>query len=210
MAIKDQCGRCSNYNGSTCRLYKSYPTFNQTSCESYNRNGINLDKGNPARPANPSHPTFTPRPTPSSQGNSNSNNYGSGNNNGSNAPNGRQGAPYQEPFFDSLFSFSGRSRRTRYWITGFFCSGIMFVLVFLAALLTGGDQGGMAFAYLLGIIPCCAISYANGAKRLHDLGHSGWLQLLLFIPIINLGLAIYMCFFEGQRFDNQYGPSPYQ
>lgn len=219
MAIQDQCNRCSNYTGSSCRLYNSYPSFNQTSCEGYNRNSINLDKGNSARPAGPSQPISTPRPTPPSQGNSYSsyggsnyggnNNYSGGNNNGGSATNGRQGTFSQESFFDSLLSFSGRSRRSRYWLTSFFCSGIVFAFMIMGAILTGGDEGGVAFGYILGAIPCLGISIANGTKRLHDLGHNGWLQLLLLIPMINVGMGIYMAFFEGQRFDNQYGPSPY-
>lgn len=85
----------------------------------------------------------------------------------------------------------------------------MIVLVLFGAILTGGDEGGIVFGYVLGIIPCMTILFANATKRLHDLGHSGWLQLLVYIPLINFGLVIYLAFFEGQRFDNKYGPSPY-
>ena len=143
-----------------------------------------------------------------SGGVSSTGNNSNGVTNGGGNNTGRSYTP-QESFFDSLFSFSGRSRRSRYWITSFFCSAIMIVLVFLGALLTGGDEGGAAFGYILGIIPCMAISIANGTKRLHDLGHSGWFQLLLFIPIVNIGISVYMAFFEGERHDNQYGSSPY-
>jgi len=117
--------------------------------------------------------------------------------------------PQPPGFFDSLFSFSGRSRRTRYWVTSFFCSGLLLLFVFLGAILTGGSEDGATFGFILGIIPSFAISLANGTKRLHDLGHSGWMQLLLFIPIVNIGVVIWMAFFEGEYHDNQYGISPY-
>ena len=214
MAIIDQCARCSHYSGTVCNLNNSYPSFDQTSCGSYYHSGIDLSKRT-SRPASqptssPSPtPTPSPRPTPSPYDNSNNNRGGGNNSYVGNPSNDGQGLVGQMSFWDSLLSFSGRSRRTRYWLTSFFCSGIMFVLVFLGAILTGGEEGGAAFGYILGIIPCMAISFANGAKRLHDLGHNGWMQLLLFIPIINIGIGIYMAFFEGQRFDNQYGPSPY-
>lgn len=210
MAIKDQCSRCSYYSGSICKFNNSYPSFDQTSCGGYKRSGIELGKETTNSPAHPNQTTPSPTPSPHTGSNNGNNYYGNGNNNYAGNPyNGGRGVANQEPFFDSLISFSGRSRRTRYWLTSFFCSGVMIALVFMGAILSGGDEGGAAFGYILGIIPCMAISLANGTKRLHDLGHTGWLQLLLFIPFINFGLGIYMAFFEGQRFDNQYGPSPY-
>jgi len=45
-----------------------------------------------------------------------------------------------------------------------------------------------------------------GARRLHDIGKSGWWQLLGLIPI--LGAIILIIFFvqKPQSGDNQYGP----
>lgn len=199
--IKDQCNNCKKYGTVNCG---QTIVFNSLPCEHYTRK-LDLSKpnsGNSQTAQNPSpapNPNSRPNPAP---------NYG-GNNYGGSSSNTGSNAIVQTSFFDSLLSFSGRSRRSRYWLTSFFCSGIMFVLVFLGAILTGGEEGGAAFGYILGIIPCFGISIANGTKRLHDLGHNGWMQLLLFIPIVNIGMGIYMAFFEGQRFDNQYGPSPY-
>ncbi len=45
-------------------------------------------------------------------------------------------------------------------------------------------------------------------RRWHDLGSSGWMVLLNFIPLLNI-LAIFNVIFKaGQSKDNQYGKAP--
>jgi uncharacterized membrane protein YhaH (DUF805 family) len=45
------------------------------------------------------------------------------------------------------------------------------------------------------------------AKRLHDLGHNGWICLVVFIPVINVIAVISLLIAKGDDFDNPYGPS---
>jgi uncharacterized membrane protein YhaH (DUF805 family) len=45
------------------------------------------------------------------------------------------------------------------------------------------------------------------AKRLHDLGHDGWICLVVFIPGINVIAVISLLIAKGDDFDNPYGPS---
>ena len=51
-------------------------------------------------------------------------------------------------------------------------------------------------------------SLAAGARRLHDIGKSGWFQLLGIIPIIGWILLIYWASQPGQPGANQYGQPP--
>jgi uncharacterized membrane protein YhaH (DUF805 family) len=87
----------------------------------------------------------------------------------------------------SYFSFQGRSNRQRYWVTGV----TIFMLFFVAALVVGalaeapvvGVFGGLLFLVL---IPTFIVAIlANGARRLHDRGHSAW-WLILFVGVPTL------------------------
>lgn len=45
-------------------------------------------------------------------------------------------------------------------------------------------------------------------KRLHDLNKSGWLSLLVFVPLANAILGIVLLFKPGSREINSYGEPP--
>lgn len=46
-------------------------------------------------------------------------------------------------------------------------------------------------------------------RRLHDLSQTGWLSLLMFVPLINIGFMLYIMFAKGVPVANQYGaPRP--
>ena len=53
-------------------------------------------------------------------------------------------------------------------------------------------------------LPNCACS----ARRLHDLGMTGWISLIMCIPYVNILLAVYLCIPDGQKEANQYGEVP--
>jgi len=44
------------------------------------------------------------------------------------------------------------------------------------------------------------------AKRLHDLGMSGWLSLVLIVPIFGIMGLLILHFPRGDDYDNAYGP----
>jgi uncharacterized membrane protein YhaH (DUF805 family) len=69
----------------------------------------------------------------------------------------------------------------------------------LVVLLTGAK----AVAIALFIWGKCGLM----AKRLHDLGHRGWICLVVLIPVINVIAVISMLFASGDDFDNPYGSS---
>ncbi len=46
-------------------------------------------------------------------------------------------------------------------------------------------------------------------RRLHDLNQTGWLSLLLFVPIISIGFMLYVMFAKGTPATNEFGaPRP--
>ena len=62
-------------------------------------------------------------------------------------------------------------------------------------------SGGFALIWLLLYIPMIWIILAQGAKRCHDRGNSGWFQIIPLYYII-------MLFGDGERHRNQYGEDP--
>ena len=65
--------------------------------------------------------------------------------------------------------------------TGFFVMSIFVIIVFVSLL-------------------CSLI-----IRRLHDIDASGWLTLLLFVPLANIILPIFLFFKKGTEGSNQYG-----
>ena len=92
--------------------------------------------------------------------------------------------------FKNPFSFEGRIRRTEY--------GISFIIYLVAAVIV--NSTGEA-AILLAYIPILWFLWAQGAKRCHDRGNSGWFQLIPFY-------VFWMLFADSNNGNNEYGPNP--
>ena len=99
------------------------------------------------------------------------------------------------------FNFEGRARRSEYWwfVLANFCASA--VLSFLGNLIN--------FPWLTTILSLALLIPSLGltARRLHDIGKSGWLMLISIIPIVGAILLIIWCAKDGDPQPNQYGPS---
>ena len=71
-------------------------------------------------------------------------------------------------------------------------------------LYTGFHSGNRPTRGIGSFIPSIAV----GARRLHDIGKSGWLQLLGIIPIVGLIILIVWWAKEGDKEDNAFGAAP--
>ncbi len=109
-------------------------------------------------------------------------------------------------FFTRVFSqytdFTGRDSREQYWMFILFYMIIYIGLTVVDSILTGGLLG-MLFSLAL-LIPSIAIA----TRRLHDIGKSGWWQLIVLIPIIGFIVLIVWLATPGVKEANQYGESP--
>ena len=111
-----------------------------------------------------------------------------------------------------LFSFSGRLNRREY--AAVFFGTVIAFLVALAPIIAlskalGGDSDADAYLGIFAIVfiaVCKWINLAALAKRLHDVGTSGWVCLLAFVPLLSLVLFVTMFFVPGAKSDNRYGP----
>lgn len=84
--------------------------------------------------------------------------------------------------FNNYFNFKGRSRRSEYWWFALFIFAIDLIAVIP---LVGGIVAFVGF--LATIIPQIAVT----TRRLHDIGRSGWWQLL-FVPLIFVTLILFL------------------
>lgn len=99
--------------------------------------------------------------------------------------------------------FSGRAIRPEFWwFVLFTFVGSMVLGVVDGALFGFGAVGifGLIFQLAL-LVPSLAV----GARRLHDIGHSGWLQLLALIPVLGWIALIYLYAQPGNSKGDKYG-----
>lgn len=108
----------------------------------------------------------------------------------------------------NYFGVEGRIGRARYlgWSMG------MILLAIPAFAVLGGISAlSTAFGGLLGLIAMVGLAIISvfiGAKRLHDLGWSAWLWLVLLIPIVGGVFSLIMLVVPGNQGANRYGPPP--
>jgi uncharacterized membrane protein YhaH (DUF805 family) len=103
---------------------------------------------------------------------------------------------------ENLLVFEGRMRRKDYWISAVLTPIISIVLLLL--LLSAGALISKAIAMILLFVFMIVLIWhelAENTKRCHDIGLSGWFQLIPFFGLVLL-------FKAGDVGPNKYGPDP--
>lgn len=92
-------------------------------------------------------------------------------------------------------TFSGRASRSEFW---------WFVLFQIFAMILGALIHEMAYflVVMAMLMPSCAVS----ARRLHDIGKSGWWMLISGVPLVGLIFIAWMAK-KGEDDANAYGAS---
>jgi uncharacterized membrane protein YhaH (DUF805 family) len=93
--------------------------------------------------------------------------------------------------------FNGRASRKEFWMYILFYMVINIILSVL-----GLDVISMIFGLML-FVPSIRV----GARRLHDIGRSGWWQLIYLVPLIGLIVMIFFLAQDGHD-ENDYGVNP--
>lgn len=105
-------------------------------------------------------------------------------------------------------NFSGRARCKEYWMFTLLSNILTVALYQLMLMFNDTALGGifllLIVAYSIAVfIPALAVTI----RRLHDIDRSGWFALLMFIPLANLVLLVFLCI-TGTKGDNRYGADP--
>ena len=101
--------------------------------------------------------------------------------------------------FKNIFSFKGRIRRLEYGLT--YLAYLIISNLLQIALDYYFPYENTAIIYLIILIPIIWIVLAQGAKRCHDRGNSGWYQIIPFY-------IFWMLFADGDPGPNTYGGNP--
>ncbi|WP_312126269.1 DUF805 domain-containing protein [Brevundimonas sp.] len=122
------------------------------------------------------------------------------------------------------FDFNGRARRAHTWANWFAWAGIWIVLWIIMISVAGagvaaenaGNEAAAAGAGGLGVVGIFVMfaawllafidSMAMNFRRAHDTGKSGWIWLLLLIPLVNLLPLYWLLIEDSQQGPNKYGP----
>ena len=110
---------------------------------------------------------------------------------------------YVDILKNKYMQFDGRAHREEFW--SFFLFNLLISIGFgiVGRIIGMGSllQGLYGLAVLL---PGLSV----GARRLHDTNKSGWIQLVLLIPLIGLIILIVLWAQDSDPASNGYGPNP--
>lgn len=97
--------------------------------------------------------------------------------------------------FENPFSFEGRIRRSEFGFS--FIIYLVIAVIINLIISSNSDAAAVGLAY----IPALWFLWAQAAKRCHDVGNSGWWQLIPFY-------VFWLLFQDGEPGGNQYGENP--
>lgn len=106
------------------------------------------------------------------------------------------------------FTISGRIGRLRYLAWSMV---LVFAMLPVFAVVAGAFALSEVLGFLLGavaVIALLVVSVQIGVQRLHDIGWSGWLFLLNFVPFVGSVFPLLMMLIPGTAGANRYAPPP--
>jgi len=136
---------------------------------------------------------------------------------------------YLEVITKRYFQLSGRASRKEFWsfvlisfvvsfVLGAIGSAVGLVHVIQSDLMSSmasmsGNADAVAgfpinilqFIYSLAVL---LPSFSLTVRRLHDIGKSGWWQLILFVPIVGVIALLIFMVLQSQGGENRYGAEP--
>ena len=109
---------------------------------------------------------------------------------------------------NSYFDFNGRARRKEYWMFVLINSIISIISFYLDNILGTAFAIGYGPIYIGYGLAVLIPSIAVAIRRLHDVGKSGWMYLIVILPIVGPIWLIILFVREVEQCENLYGPDP--
>ena len=119
--------------------------------------------------------------------------------------------PSAESIKDMFFSYRGRLNRKPFILRGLLLSVLSSVM---SSVMTEMTEASSTVMHLLALLPLLLMvvlsvgTFMLIIRRWHDLGKSGWLTLLMLIPLLNFLVLIFLWVKKGTDGPNAYGDDP--
>ena len=109
--------------------------------------------------------------------------------------------------FKKYAVFNGRSQRAEYWYFVLFYYIFAFLFLLLTLLFIEYEKI-ISYIRIIVMLPMFVPLIAVTVRRLHDVGKSGWMIFINFIPIVGAIWFIVLMATDSDAGDNEYGPNP--
>lgn len=106
-----------------------------------------------------------------------------------------------------FFGVSGRVSRAAYFLGGLLVAIAQAFPLYRFTLVVEGTPESALWStiFMIAFLGSLWSNVALAVKRLHDLGKTGLVAAVLFIPVISIAAFVLLCLFPGQQGPNRYG-----
>lgn len=108
-------------------------------------------------------------------------------------------------FWKGCFDFKGRSRRREFWYSAI-CNWIIAIVISMLGAITIGQLASVIEFMFTAMVALPNLAVA--IRRMHDIGKSGLILLVSFIPVIGTIWVIILLAKDSEKDANIYGESP--
>ena len=102
--------------------------------------------------------------------------------------------------------WTGRVSRLEYFC-GALLAWIATLIIFQLYALAVWENGSVVPVLVL-LVVVFAHNTCLRIRRWHDIGYSGWMELLCWVPIVSFFAMLYVLFARGEDGENKSGPEP--
>lgn len=107
---------------------------------------------------------------------------------------------FSKPLQEQYADFTGRASRQAYWMFILVYFIIVVAIAIVEQIVLGSTIPSSVFVLAI-LIPSLSIA----TRRLHDIGMSGWWQLIQLIPILGWIVIIILLAKKGETVENEFG-----